>query len=160
MGIIDDMIINAKSAADAVGRKAEQLVDYSKIKMSISDITNELNKKYKELGLFVYNSEINKSKNEELYKAKIDKIKDLNEQLDATNQLLMEAKNKKRCSSCGQINDKDYFFCYKCGAKLPEDSTEKKEEAADTNTNTNEAPSPEPVQSSEQTSASQEEKEE
>ena len=32
MGIFDDIMVNAKSAANAVGKKAEQIVDFSKLK--------------------------------------------------------------------------------------------------------------------------------
>ena len=37
MGILDDVVINAKSAAEAVGRKAGQIVDVSKLRISAAE---------------------------------------------------------------------------------------------------------------------------
>ena len=41
MGILDDVVVNAKSAAEAVGRKAGQLVDVSKLRISAAEVNSE-----------------------------------------------------------------------------------------------------------------------
>ena len=51
MGLFEDVVINAKSAANAVGKKAGQLVDVSKLKISAAELNNEINKKYEQGGL-------------------------------------------------------------------------------------------------------------
>ena len=42
MGIFDDVVMNAKSAVNVVGKKAEQLVDLSKLKYAESGIHHEI----------------------------------------------------------------------------------------------------------------------
>ena len=38
MGILDDVVVNAKSAAEAVGKKAGQLVDVSKLRINLAEL--------------------------------------------------------------------------------------------------------------------------
>ena len=38
MGILEDVVINAKSAANAVGKSATKLYDLSKLKVSAADL--------------------------------------------------------------------------------------------------------------------------
>ncbi len=54
MSIFDDVVINAKSAAEAVGRKAGQLVDVSKLRIGAAEVNAELTKRYETLGQYVY----------------------------------------------------------------------------------------------------------
>lgn len=49
MGILDDVVINVKSAAEFVGNKAGQIVDISKLRINISELNNEITKKYTSL---------------------------------------------------------------------------------------------------------------
>ena len=37
MGILDDVMINAKTAAEAVGKKAGQIVDVSKLRFNVAE---------------------------------------------------------------------------------------------------------------------------
>ena len=54
MGILDDVVINAKSAAEAVGKKAGQLVDMSKLRINVAELNAEISKRYEALGEYVY----------------------------------------------------------------------------------------------------------
>ena len=54
MSMLDDMIVNAKSAADAVGKTATKLVDISKLRISAADLNAEIDRKFESLGRAVY----------------------------------------------------------------------------------------------------------
>ena len=54
MGILDDVVVNAKSAAEAVGKKAGQLVDVSKLRINVAELNAEISKRYEALGEYVY----------------------------------------------------------------------------------------------------------
>ena len=54
MGILDDVVVNAKSAAEAVGKKAGQLVDVSKLRINLAELNAEISKRYEALGEYVY----------------------------------------------------------------------------------------------------------
>lgn len=121
MGIFDDIMVNAKSAANAVGKKAEQIVDFSKLKYAESGIENEISQKLKELGGFVYDSMTAGEMDKALLEKKTAELKELYHQLDMTREMIAASKNKKCCKACGILNDKDSLFCGKCGAKLEDD---------------------------------------
>lgn len=134
MSILDDVMVNAKSAVDIVGKKAEKLVDYSKIKYSISNLNSEISKKFEALGRFMFDaSESNEKPDESVIQEKFQEIRQLNEQLEEAKKLLAVAKNKKVCPVCNAENEKNALFCSKCGYKFEEetDETENSEESND-----------------------------
>lgn len=128
MGIFDDIMVNAKTAANAVGKKAEQIVDFSKLKYAESGIEGEISQKLKDLGGFVYDSMTAGEMDKALLEKKTAELKELYHQLEMTREMIAASKNKKCCKACGTLNDKDSLFCGKCGAKLLEDC--KKDEPA------------------------------
>lgn len=121
MSLFDDIVINAKSAANTVGKKAGQLKDYSKLKYSESGIKSELNKKKLALGDYVYECTKTGDINQEKMQFMVDEIEELEENLQITREMLVTARNKITCSNCKSENDKDSVFCCKCGQKLAED---------------------------------------
>ena len=42
MGLFEDVVVNARSAANVVGKKAGQLVDISKLRLSAADVEREI----------------------------------------------------------------------------------------------------------------------
>ena len=54
MGFFDDIVSNAKNVATNVGKKADQIVDFSKLKYAESGIKSEIAMKKQELGDYVY----------------------------------------------------------------------------------------------------------
>lgn len=142
MGIFDDIMVNAKSAANAVGKKAEQIVDFSKLKYAESGIENEITQKLKDLGGFVYDSMTAGEMDKTLLEKKTAELTELYHQLEMTREMIAASKNKKCCKACGTLNDKDSLFCGKCGAKLEEDrkKAEPKAESAAAPAQPEEAP--------------------
>lgn len=138
MGILDDAVVNAKAAATAVGKKAENIIDVSKLKLTETGIKNNVDKKMQALGCLVYKLEkegaLSSSAIAELY----NEITELNEQLEATRSLIAKTKNKILCSSCGAEIDNDVAFCCRCGSKVTfvpadEDITQEDIDAASIN---------------------------
>ncbi len=56
MGVFEDVILNAKVAMEAVGKKAGDMVDVSKLKVSAAEISREITHQMEEIGRLVYNS--------------------------------------------------------------------------------------------------------
>ena len=50
MGIFEDVVVNARSAAEVVGKKAGQLVDISKLRLSVADVNREISRRLEALG--------------------------------------------------------------------------------------------------------------
>ncbi|MEE0859491.1 MAG: hypothetical protein U0M12_08520 [Acutalibacteraceae bacterium] len=121
MSLFDEIFINARTAANTVGKKAGQLKDYSKLKYSESGIKADIAKKKQELGDYIYSC----SKTGEIDKVKmqsfVEEIDELEENLQITKEMLTVAKNKVTCSACKAENERDSSFCCKCGQKLTEE---------------------------------------
>lgn len=100
MGLLDDIIINAKTAATTVGVKAGQIKEYSKLKYSESGIKGEINKKKQELGEYVYQCTLTGDIDNEKLQKMVDDITELEENLQITREMLTIAKNKVVCNSC------------------------------------------------------------
>ena len=120
MGILDDVVVNAKSAATAVGKKAGELVDLSKLRINAADISGEINKKYQELGRILYQAKKEGAQEEDAVKSCIALIDELYEQLDAVNAQILLMRHKKVCGNCKKENSEDAAVCSACGAALDE----------------------------------------
>lgn len=130
MGLLDDVVVNVKSAANTVTKKTNDFVDYSKLRFTASGLSNEIRKKYQTLGEEVYTSTKIGSEDTKSIELLIKEIDELKAQLQSTNELITLAKNKAICPVCKAEINKDSHFCNKCGAKLdvdpfvPEDNNE------------------------------------
>ncbi len=118
--ILDDVVVNAKTAASAVSKKAAIVYDASKHKISAAEIRGEINKKLKELGKFTYKSRVYDIDMEEQIDAVIAEIKDLKENLDIINAHIDEITNQKKCPECEAKIPKNSIYCNICGTKLDE----------------------------------------
>ena len=131
MGILDDVMVNVKSAASTVSKKTNSIVDYSKLKFTASGLSNEIRKKYQTLGEEVYACSkigVEDSMSIELLIKEIDELK---AQLQTTNEYITAARHKIICPSCKAELDKDSLFCNKCGAKIEQDRFVPEDDAID-----------------------------
>lgn len=131
MSVLDDMIVNAKSAADAVGKTASKLVDISKLRISAADLNAEINKKYEALGRVVYEARKTGGSFEEAAGESVTAIDELKEQLAAVNAQLSSAHQKVTCTYCGHENAPDAVFCGKCGHKLDDGQPEENDHSGE-----------------------------
>lgn len=138
MGILDDVVINAKSAAQTVGKMAGQFVDMSKLRINISELNGEINKRYQELGQFIYEAKKAGSADEAELEEKIAGIDDLYAQFGVVSAQLAALQNKVTCPACGKQMSVDSAFCSHCGMKLEkapetpaEEPAQEPEEAAE-----------------------------
>lgn len=118
MGILDDVVINVKSAAEVVGKRAGQLVDISKLRINVSELNGEINKRLMELGQYVYDQKKNGEIDETVVEEKITEIDDLHNQMSTVVQEMGVLQNKVACPVCGKQCDVSASFCSYCGAKI------------------------------------------
>lgn len=121
MGILDDVVINAKSAAEAVGKKAGQIVDVSKLRINIAELNAEISKRYEALGQYVYETCRDKLAEDAEAIGKMAEIDGLKEQCAAVSKELNTKQNKVVCPNCGKQSANSAQFCSSCGAKLSEE---------------------------------------
>lgn len=118
MSFFDDIVFNVKSIADNVGKKANQIKDYSKLKYSESGIKAEVVRKKQALGGYIYDCSKHGDIDKAVMQGFVEDIDELEENLQITREMLTNAKNKITCTNCKAENEKDSVYCCKCGQKL------------------------------------------
>lgn len=121
MGILDDVVVNAKSAAETVGRKAEQIVDVSKLRIAIAEVNAEITKRHQALGEYVYNNCADALSADAEATGLISEIGELKMQQESMSKELLGKQNKKACPKCGVLSNVAAVFCSVCGTKLKDE---------------------------------------
>lgn len=124
MGILDDVVINAKSAAEAVGKKAGQIVDASKLRINVAELNAEISKRYEALGQYVFEGCREKLAEDAEAVGKMAEIDELLSQLAVVSKELNDKQNKTVCPSCGKQSPTTAQFCSNCGTDLRSESHE------------------------------------
>ena len=86
MSIMEDVILNAKTAVDNVTRKAGKVVDRSRLRLAALDIKTELSKKYRLLGRVCYESHKTGKSFDKTVQTLTEQITELIEELEAVNE--------------------------------------------------------------------------
>ena len=118
MATFEDVLSRAKAVAQAAGKKTEEIVELTKVRVQIGDLRREIASMYEGLGRLVYDSRRTEESVDDLIEACVEQ---LDEQLAALARLeerVMESKNVIRCEKCGALNAQDATFCNQCGEKL------------------------------------------
>lgn len=118
--IFDDVVVNAKAAASAVSKKATDVYDASKHKITAAEIRSEINKKLRDLGALTYKSQVHGTDMTEQIEQIVSEIVELKENLNVINEHIASSKNLKKCPNCDAGLPKNSVYCNICGAKLGE----------------------------------------
>ncbi|HIZ56179.1 MAG TPA: zinc ribbon domain-containing protein [Firmicutes bacterium] len=121
MSLLNDVIDVVKDATGSVGKKADQVIGISKVKMKTVRINSDLRAVYEKLGSAVYHMQKQKYVNEELIASMTEEIDELLYQLSEANEELGKLKNVRVCSCCGASNPGDSMYCAKCGNQIKKD---------------------------------------
>ena len=128
MSILDDVISTTKSVAATAGRKTDEAVKFSKLRIKKAQIKGDIKVKFEKLGALVYQAEKSGEKDNDELTALISELDASHAELEETNALINELRNEVACPNCGAATDKDNSFCPKCGTKLPEPPAPAEEE--------------------------------
>ena len=131
MSFLDDVINTTKSAAQTAGKKTDEAVRFTKLKIKESQTTGDIKAHFEKLGEMAY--EMKKAENADaaLFDAEVEEIDKLYEKLSEINLLLDDLRQTVTCPACGAKTKSDNAFCPKCGTKLPERAVSVEEEAAE-----------------------------
>ena len=118
MGVFEDVVIKARTAADYVGSKTEELMEVSKHRIAIAELEDKLEKEYAAVGRKVCASAKDQSDCSEFVREKVAEIGEMEKKLEELRVKLSQIKGLKKCPSCSMVNPEEANYCQKCGAKL------------------------------------------
>lgn len=118
MGLFENAVNTARSAAKTVGKKAEEVLDLSRNKLSISELENDLEASYASLGMLYYNYLENGTTDPEKEQALVREIDEINAAIRELKENINEMRNRVTCPACAAANDPQAVFCSQCGARL------------------------------------------
>lgn len=116
-----------KITADKTGKIAKE----AKLRMKISELKNEIDDIYEEIGKLIYENHVREEKQDitKQLEEKCTKIDCLSDEIETNLKECLELKDKKRCENCYVEIEKDVKFCPECGAKQEENNEEPAKEA-------------------------------
>lgn len=127
MSQFDQFIKQAKSAADAAGKKTGEFVELSKLKLSAGQIRSQIKEKEEKLGNAVYLMHKEGYQNDQFVEATVKELDELTEQLTEVEEKINRLKKTISCPCCGAVNPLESLYCGQCGCKLNNDSEQEED---------------------------------
>ncbi len=120
MGFFDELLTTTKSVASTAGKKTDEAVKVSKLKLKKAQLNSDIKAKQEKLGALVYQMAKADEKDGEAFDAAIADIDACFEALNAIDKQIDELTGIITCEKCGAKTKDDNSYCPKCGTKLPE----------------------------------------
>ncbi|NMB30922.1 MAG: zinc ribbon domain-containing protein, partial [Clostridiales bacterium] len=118
MSFLDGVFSKAKDVTKAAGKKTDNLVKISKLKMQCATINSNIRSTYEKLGNIVYDMIKSDNENQTVLLGVVSEIDDLYKQLERTTKKLEKLKKIYSCPRCDEKNKSTAVYCSKCGQRL------------------------------------------
>lgn len=128
---MDNIFSDIKSTMGNAVKKSGELLEITKVKISIGETKTKLDEKYKELGEKIYTAKKEETDLTSDFEAIIWQIDELYEVLKNQELKLASLKNEKMCSNCNKNNIDTAVFCSHCGTKFEEEMEEEEEDTVE-----------------------------
>lgn len=102
-----------KSVAD----KSSKLIEEAKLRSTVSDKEEQLDKEFKTIGEGIYNLYRDGKDVDKSFAKNYKKIDKLNQEIEDLNTKILYIKDLRKCSNCGAIIKIDSEYCQNCGQK-------------------------------------------
>ena len=120
MSFLDDVISTGKNVVSAAGKKTDEAVRFSKLKIKESQLNGDIKSKFEKLGALIYQMAKSGEKDNEQFDAYIAEIDGCYDELADIEKQFDELRNEVTCPGCGATCKDENSYCPKCGTKLPE----------------------------------------
>lgn len=132
MGFLDNVINTGKNVVSSAGKKTDEAVRFSKLKVRETQINGDIRTRYEKLGELIYQMAKAGEKDDAAFNEQIAGIDACYNELADIAKQFDEIKNLVTCPKCGSKCKDDMSYCPKCGAKLPEKPVEEEKPADST----------------------------
>jgi len=107
-----------KNIAQNVAKKSGDMVEVTKINLSISTEEENIKKLYTEIGKYCYEIYEKNVRFDNTINELCEKIKAHKNAIESLNEKINELKNVVKCQACGNVLPRDSVYCAKCGVKI------------------------------------------
>lgn len=118
MSFFDEVFSKAKDVTKAAGKKTDNLVKISKLKMQCATINSNIKATYEKLGNIVYGMIKSDNENQTVLLGVVSEIDELYKQLERTTKKLEKLRKIYSCPRCDEKNKATAVYCAKCGKRL------------------------------------------
>ena len=118
MATIDNVAKTVTDLAETAGKKGEELLKISKLKIKETQIKKDISLKLEKLGKMYYELCKIGEENKLVLKNLIVEIDELKAQLADVREKISEVKGTVNCPVCKATNPIDADYCAKCGEKI------------------------------------------
>lgn len=129
MSFLDDVISTTKSVAATAGKKTDEAVQFSKLKIKEAQLNSDIKSKFEKLGALIYQMAKTDEKHNSEFDELVAELDDCYAKLAEIESKVDDLKKEITCTACGAKTKNDNAFCPKCGAKLPEKPVAEEEPA-------------------------------
>lgn len=117
MSVFEKVGRKVSDTARAAAKKSGDIVEVTKLSMSIGGEEEKINKVYIDLGKAIYEAFSNGGEVDESFKGYCESIKSYEDNIKEIKLKILELKDLKLCQSCESEVDAEFDFCPRCGAK-------------------------------------------
>ncbi|MCX7747247.1 MAG: zinc ribbon domain-containing protein [Clostridia bacterium] len=117
MSVLENFTRRVADTAKAAAKRSGELVEVTKLNMSIGAEEDKIEKVYIEIGKEVYSKFVNGEDVGEAFKESFEKIKSYEDTIKEMRQKILELRKVKACPSCNAELEMDDNYCSKCGVK-------------------------------------------
>lgn len=118
MSALGNIMIKAKSAVNAAGKKTGTAVELSKLKLQIVQLRSQIQSTYERIGILVYEQQKTGTDNTELIEVCIKEIDGLLTRINDATATASLLRDGIKCQVCGVSNSISDRYCKKCGISL------------------------------------------
>ena len=117
MSVFEKVGRKVSDTAKAAAKKSGDIVEVTKLYMSIGSEEEKIKKVYIDLGKALYETYSTGGEVDEISKGYCESIKSYEDNIKEIKLKILELKDLKLCQSCSAEIDSEFDFCPKCGAK-------------------------------------------
>lgn len=118
MSLLDDTFNSFRDITGSVIEKTGKFVDASRLKLTASEISKEITRRYESLGRVVYDARKAGTDINGLVDECVTSIDALYSRLDDVNARVAKLRDKHYCATCGAVIDRDSVYCARCGCRV------------------------------------------
>jgi hypothetical protein len=117
MAFFENLSKKVGEAAQTAAKKSGDLIEISKLSMSINSEEDKIQKAYEQIGKAVYEKFTAKQEVPSDFIASCEIIVAIEKTIIEIREKIAVVKNVKACTNCAAEIERDVAFCAKCGAK-------------------------------------------